>query len=347
MKHIAAIIISIFILAGLFWIFQKNDRLFAFFSKERQEEIISRDQNSAEEKIEAEENQKEKSISLEKIVFSTAQIQPIRKTGAGDLAVPNAHASLILDADSGVILHSYKGKERRQIASLTKLLTAVIVVEKISDLNEEVTIGEKAVFVEGTKIGCPRSGYCISERLKVGEKITANSLFKAMLMNSTNDAALALAEHISGSQEKFAELMNEKVKKLGLKDSHFCTPSGLEIDGREDECYSSAYDIARITAYSMKYDIIWETLRIPETEISSTDGKYVHKIMNTDRLLDQLPNCLGGKTGFTPLAGRSLITVVADSAGKRKIIMVVLDDPYRWQDVQTMASWAFQSYEWR
>ena len=97
----------------------------------------------------------------------------------------------------------------------------------------------------------------------------------------------------------------------------------------------------------MKYDIIWKILRVPETEIVSTDGKYIHQIMNTDRLLDQLPNCLGGKTGFTPLAGRSLITAVADLTNRRRIIMVVLDDPYRWQDVQTMANWVFKSYEWQ
>lgn len=344
MKHVAAIIISAFFLIGLFFIFQKNDN-FSNSSESEGHRKVS--QNIFEKEAAAAENTKEKSISLEEIVFPITQFQPIRKEGVKDLTIPNAHASLILDADSGTILHSYKGKERRQIASLTKLLTAVIVVENISNLDEEVIISENAVYIEGTKVGCPRSGYCIGERLKVGEKITVNSLLKAMLMNSANDAAVALAEHVSGSQEKFAEAMNEKAKKLGLNDSHFCTSSGLEIDGKEDECYSSAYDIARITAYSMRYDIIWKTLRFPEAEIISTDGKYSHQIMNTDRLLGQLPNCLGGKTGFTPLAGQSLITALTDPTGKHKIIIVVLDNPYRWQDVKTMADWSFQSYEWK
>jgi len=343
MKYFLSVIIGILILTGFFWFFREGNCFSAFFSQENQGDSIS---FISEKEVKGVKSQKEKSLSLESVAFPIAWVQPVKKSGSGDLAVPNAHASLILDVDSGTILHSYKGKERRQIASLTKLLTAVIAVEKVSNLNEEATISEEAVYAEGTKVGCPRSGYCVSERLKIGEKLSVKSLLKAMLMNSANDAAIALAEHISGSQEKFAELMNEKVRRMGLKDSHFCTPSGLEIDGRENECYSSAYDIARVAAYSMKYDIIWEILRLPETEIISTDGKYTHQIMNTDRLLEQLPNCLGGKTGFTPLAGRSLLTAASDLSGKHKIVIVVLDDPYRWQDVQMMASWAFSSYEW-
>lgn len=345
MKYFLSIIASVFILTVSFWSFRKDNCLSAFFNQKNQGDSVS--SIVLEKKVKGVESQKKKSISLQSVSFPITLVQPVRKKGTSDLIVPNAHASLILDADSGTVLHSYKSKERRQIASLTKLLTAIITIEKISNLNEKAAVSEKAVYTEGTKVGCPRSGYCVSERLKVGEELSVKSLLKAMLMNSANDAAIVLAEHISGSQEKFAELMNEKVKELGLKDSHFCTPSGLEIDGRENEGYSSAYDIARIAAYSMKYDTIWKILRIPETEIVSTNGEYIHQIMNTDRLLGQLPNCLGGKTGFTPLAGYSLITAVADPTGKHKIIMAVLDDPYRWQDVQTMADWAFQSYEWR
>ncbi len=341
--------ILFFVAAGLlfgfsfFSHFSWEDSFFSTFSKRenRENSIVS------VQEVRGAENQKKRSIALEKISFPIAWIQPVRKAEVSDLILPNAHASLILDADSKTVLHSYKGKERRQIASLTKMLTAIIVIEEISDLSESATVSEEAVYVEGTKIGCPRSGYCISERLKVGEKISVKSLLKAMLMNSANDAAIVLAEHISGSQKEFAELMNERAKKMGLKDSHFCTPSGLEIEGKESECYSSAYDIAQIAAYSMRYEIIWEILRLPEAEIFSVDGKYKHQIINTDLLLDQWPNCLGGKTGFTPLAGRSLITAVSSPNNKHKLIAVVLDDPYRWQDVKTMANWAFNSYEWK
>lgn len=282
-------------------------------------------------------------------IFPTSGYQPHRKDNAVDLAVPNAHSSLVIDADSGTILHYENGKERRQIASLTKMMTAVLVMENIKDLNEVVTIGEDEVYIEGTKVGCPRSGYCISQRLKVGEKISAESLLKAMLMNSANDAALALGKHMGGgSEQKFVAMMNEKAKNLGLTDTHFCTPSGLEIDGKESECYSSAYDIARIAAYALRYDKIWSIARLPNnTEVKSIDGKLTHTILNTDIILDQVPNCLGAKTGFTPLAGHSLLMVVADPSRKHKIVAVLLDDPYRWQDIRSMTDWAFRSYEWR
>lgn len=281
--------------------------------------------------------------------FPISGYLPYRKDGIPDLAIPNAHSSLIIDADSATILHYANGKERRQIASLTKMMTAVLVVENIDDLNELVTIDEEEVYIEGTKIGCPRSGYCISQRLKAGEKISAENLLKAMLMNSANDAATALGRHIGGgSVEKFVDMMNEKASDLGLGDTHFCTPSGLEKDGQESECYSSAYDIARIAAYATRYDKIWSIARLPSnTEIKSADGALTHTILNTDIILDQVPNCVGAKTGFTPLAGHSLLMVVADQTKKHKIVSVLLDDPYRWQDIRTMTDWAFRSYEWK
>jgi D-alanyl-D-alanine carboxypeptidase len=276
------------------------------------------------------------------------EYQPVRLAGIKDLVVPGAHASVIIDADTGTIMHYNDGRTQRQVASLTKLMTAVLVLEKIKNLDEEVTIDEEAVYAEGTKIGCPRTGYCISQRLKVGEKISARSLLQATLMNSANDAAIALGKHIALSQDAFADLMNKKAKDLGLADTHFCTPSGLELEGRESECYSSAYDIARIAAYSMRYDMIWKMFRLPNNStITSADGKITHTILNTDLALDQMPNVLGGKTGFTPLAGYSLLMAVSDPSTKHRIIAVVLDDNTRWLDIKTMISWTFDSYVWK
>lgn len=274
--------------------------------------------------------------------------QPIRKSGIADLKVPNAYASLILDVDSGTILHYSNGQERRQIASLTKVMTAILVMERVKDLNEVVTIDADAVYTIGTRVGCPTSGNCITQRLKVGEKISVLNLMKAMLMNSANDAAIALSKHVSGTEEKFVALMNEKAKAMDLKDTHFCSASGLEPDGREMECYSSAYDVARIGAYSMRFSLIWDIFRLPNnTEVQSADGSCTHTILNTDLLLNEIPQCLGGKTGFTPLAGKSLLLAASDESNKHRIIAVVLNDPYRWEDVKRMLNWAFQSYEWK
>lgn len=317
------------------------------------------------EKVQAETNEAEKSLSHgivegaetqkndesplpKKIEIFSSQYQSVRKENTVDLTLPGAHASVVIDADSGDILHYDKGRQQRQIASLTKLMTAVLVMEKIKNLNETVTIDEEAVYAEGTRIGCPRSGYCISQRLKENEKISARNLLQAMLMNSANDAAIALSKHISGSQESFAQLMNQKAKELGLSDTNFCTPSGLEIDGRESECYSSAYDIARIAAYSMRYDVIWEMFKMPNNSIvTSIDGKISHTILNTDLVIDQVPNLMGGKTGFTPLAGYSLLMGATDPTGKHRVVAVLLDDPTRWVDMKAALSWTFASYRWQ
>jgi D-alanyl-D-alanine carboxypeptidase len=273
---------------------------------------------------------------------------PVRKEGVKDLVIPNAHASIIIDADTGEVLHSHNEKNQRQIASLTKLMTAALVMEKVKNLDEKVIIDEESVYIEGTKIGCPRSGYCISQRLKVGEEISVKNLLQAMLMNSANDAAAALGKYVAGSQNSFAEIMNKKAKDLGLANTHFCTPSGLETEGRESECYSSAYDIARIAAFSLRYDTIWKMLRMPNNSIiESADRKISHTILNTDLVLDQIPNIIGAKTGFTPLAGHSLLMVVSDPGGKHRIVAVVLDDIYRWQDIKTMIDWTFNSYIWK
>ncbi len=286
-------------------------------------------------------------VKLKAQAVDFPKYEPIRNENVSDLVLPNAHAFAVIDADSGKLLAGNDPSQERQIASLTKMMTAILVMEKITDLDESVTIGEEEVYIEGTKIGCPRSGYCISPRLKVGEKISARNLLQAMLMNSANDAAVGLAKHMSGSQEVFADVMNMKAKQMGLSNTHFCTASGLEIDGRESECYSSAYDIGRIAAYSMRYDYIWKVFRQPSnTEISSIDGKVVHTILNTDLILNEVPNVIGGKTGFTPLAGYSLLMGATDPTGKHRIIAVLLDDPHRWQDIRTAINWTFKAYSW-
>ena len=255
-----------------------------------------------------------------------------------------ATSSVVIDVDTGTVLHYDNGRKKTPIASLTKMMTAIIVMEKLKNLDEPVTIDKEALMAEGTKVGCPRSGYCIDERLHEGEKITAKDLLMAMLLNSANDAAIALGKHIAGSQKEFAELMNEKAKELNLGDSNFCNPSGLD----EDNCYSSAYDLARIAAYSMRYDLIWKIMRMPEAQVSSCDGKYSHLLKNTDLLLEQMPNCLGGKTGFTYNAGKSLMMAAVDpQKGKHRIVAVILNDNNRWEDMVNLINWTFDNYEWK
>lgn len=278
---------------------------------------------------------------------AAAQFVPVRLDLSDNLAVPGAHAAAIVDAETGTLLFGSQEDERRQIASLTKLMTALVVVERVKDLDEPVTVDEEAVYSEGTRVGCPRSGYCIGNRLKPGERISVYSLLEAALMNSANDAAVALGKHIGGTQDGFAKIMNDRARELGLRNTHFCTPSGLEPDGRESECYSSAYDMARVAAEALGHDVLWKIMRQPDATIVSLDGTQSHDIFNTDALLGQMPTLIGTKTGFTPLAGYSLLAAAYDPSRKHRVVSIVLDDPYRWQDIQTMFAWTFRSYEWQ
>lgn len=271
---------------------------------------------------------------------------PIRKESYTDLKIWSG-SSVAIDVDSGTILHYEGGRKQTQIASLTKLMTATLVMENIKNLDEDVLITNEMLNIPGTVVGCPTSVFCNSNRMYVGEKISVRNLLKAMLLNSANDAATALGIHTAGSFDGFVKLMNDKAKSLGLKDTNFCTPSGLEIDGKENQCYSSAYDIARIAAYSFKYELIWDIMKIEEDKIYSSDNKTMHQLKNTDILLKEVPNCIGGKTGFTPLAGKSLLLATSDPTRKHRVIAVILNDENRWEDMKKLVNWVFNNYEWR
>ena len=278
---------------------------------------------------------------------ANSEFMPEMKPGSKDIKL-FAGSSVAIDADSGTLLHYDNGRKRAQIASLTKMMTATLAVENIKDLdNEVVTIPLEALHVDGTVVGCPTSVFCNGERLHAGEKVKAIDLLKVMLLNSANDSATALGIHIAGSADKFVDMMNAKAQSLGLQDTHFCTPSGLEIDGKEDQCYSSAYDIGRIAAASLKYSLIWDIMRTTDGTFTSIDGKYTHQMKNTDLLLGAIPNCLGGKTGFTPMAGKSLMLGSVDPAGKHRVISVILNDENRWDDMKKLTDWVFANYQWK
>ncbi len=296
--------------------------------------------------VEAKQEEKSANITFENLLVGQPDA-PQKKEDTGDFYT-KSKASIAIDAETGTILHYQNARERRSIASLTKVMTAIIALEEIEDLKKEiVTIDREALSQIGTRIGCPGSGRCVSTRLQPGEKISAWNLFQAMVMNSTNDAAVALGKHIAGSQKEFARLMNEKAKEMGLKDTHFCNPSGLDDDDNLGACYSTAYDIARISAYSLQYDEIWDTMKIKEKDVYSADGQIKHRLVNTDVLIEKMPNCLGGKTGFTYEAGKSLMTAAHHPTEKKaKVIGVVLDNHYRWEDMENLLNWSFRAYEW-
>ncbi len=322
----------------------KTERLAAFMPNNS--DLGEKRQLNLDEYNEEQNKENKEFMTFDQLVVSVPDA-PVKVPEAGDTYM-RARSAIAIDADAGTILHYQNGNRRMAIASLTKVMTAIVAIENIEDLNKEVvTIDEEIRFTDGTIVGCPRSGYCISNRLQIGEKISARSLLEAMLMNSANDAAVALGKHISGSQAEFAKLMNKKAREIGLSDSNFCNPSGLDEENKPGGCYSTAYDFARISAYALKYPLIWEIMKYETKDISSIDGTISHKIINTDLLLGQLPDVVGGKTGFTYEAGKSLMmTAHHPDDPSKKVIVVVLDDNYRWEDMKKMFTWVFQAYNW-
>lgn len=261
-----------------------------------------------------------------------------------NFALPNAHAAYIMDVTSGSVLYAHNEHQERQIASLTKIMTALLLMESGKSLDDIVVVDSESINRAGTTIGCGGSGSCNYNTLIPGEKVYLRDLLKAMLMNSANDAAVLIAKHVSGNEQEFVHHMNKRAEELGLENTHFCTPNGLEPDGRESGCYSSAADVSKMVQLTLEYPVIWNIMRMESQTFTSVDGTREHHIFNTNQLLGQYGRMIGAKTGFTPLAGYSLLSVGEEDG--HRVIAVLLNDPVRWEDIKTVFDWAFTSFRW-
>ena len=235
----------------------------------------------------------------------------------------SAKSVVLVHADTGQILYSQNADSQMLIASTTKIMTALVVLGNC-DPDEQVKILPEYANVEGS-----------SMYLKAGESYTVRDLLYGMLLVSGNDAATALACHCAGSISGFAELMNKKASELGLTNSSFRNPHGLDADGH----YSSASDLAVITCEAMKNELF---AKIVSTK-NYTVGEQTY--MNHNKLLWSCEGCLGVKTGYTMAAGRSLVSC-AERNGLR-LVCVTLSDPDDWDDHKALYDWAFSSYEYK
>lgn len=241
----------------------------------------------------------------------------------------DAKAAFIMDFESGAILYEKNADQKMQIASITKLMTAIIALEN-TNFDEIVTISNKAAITEGSKVWLLRD-----------EKITMKSLLYALLVKSGNDAAVAIAEHIAEDVPSFVTMMNEKAKKLGLTGTHFKNPIGFD----SLENYSTARDVALMGRYAFRNTFVRKAVQIQTMQVESADGNISHELKSTNKLLDSFLNVIGLKTGHTELAGLCFVSVIDNSHGD-KIITVVLNSPDRFQETKSLASWAFNSYTW-
>ncbi len=233
----------------------------------------------------------------------------------------SAKSAILYEPKTETILFSKDIHKTREIASTTKIMTAVVVLEN-SELDEIVTVPESCTGIEGTSL-----------YLKEGEKLSVSDLLYGMLLKSGNDAATTLAYYVGqGSVEDFVDMMNEKAEDLGLSGTHFKNPSGLPDDGH----YSTAYDMARLTAYAMENPGF--------CEIVSTKQKTVaeRQLSNHNKLLWLYNGANGVKTGFTKVAGRCLVSS-AERDGL-DLIAVTLSAPNDWNDHKTLFDYGFSNY---
>jgi len=264
----------------------------------------------------------------------TDNVLPIRnlKELSPDLEETAGIAVLFTKDRNGSILYQKNIDKRLPIASLTKLMTAMIVIDKYP-LEKEIIVSQEDVWTEGE-----------SGRLSPGEKTSIKNLLYLSLLVSSNDAASTLARVIG--EKKFVELMNEKVKEIGLLNTHFANSHGLD----DKENFSTAKDLAILTQYSLvNYPSLWEILKIEEIDLFSQDhlGRQIlHHVRNTNKLLSE-PYVLGGKTGYTQEAKDTMI-LVSKAPGKVEgnIVLVILGVDNRIQRTKTLYDWILKAWRW-
>ena len=233
----------------------------------------------------------------------------------------SASSAILMEAESGRVLYEQNAHEERLIASITKLMTALVALESGHDLEETVTVGEACTRAEGSSL-----------YLRPGEEISLKGLLYGVMLRSGNDAALAVAEHCGGSVEEFVGRMNEKAAQLGMVNSHFANPNGLNAEGH----YSSAYDMALLARACLENEALAE---IAATKSATVDGRV---LTNHNKLLWQYEGCIGLKTGYTEKAGRTLVS--AARRGGMTLIAVTLNDPDDWRDHTALLDYGFSTY---
>lgn len=232
----------------------------------------------------------------------------------------SAVSAVLMEQESGEVLYSHNADKPLPIASITKIMTGLLAAE-CCDPEEEIVIRPEWLRVEGSNMG-----------LRPGECCRAEDLLYGLMLESGNDAAMALACHMAGDIQTFAEWMNRRAVELGMTDTHFCNPHGLTQEGH----YSTARDMGILTCAAMKNP------RFAAVVGSKTAQAGGHQLRNHNKLLWNYPDALGVKTGYTDAAGRTLV-----SCARREdltLVCVTLNDPADWKDHTALLDWGFSAY---
>ena len=233
----------------------------------------------------------------------------------------SARSAIIIEAKYGTVLYEKNAHTKATMASTTKIMTAVCAIEE-GDMDKKIRVHDSAVGVEGSSMYLTR-----------GEELTLRELVYGLMLNSGNDAAVAIACAVSGSVDEFAKLMNAKAAEIGAKNTQFKNPNGLDEEGH----YTTAYDLAKITAYAMKNEEFKKIVSTYQTTVSGPEGKRY--LTNHNKLLKMMDGCTGVKTGFTKKSGRCLVS--ACERDGIEVVSVTLNAPDDWNDHMAMTDYAY------
>ena len=236
----------------------------------------------------------------------------------------SAQASVVIEADSGRVIYGNNKDEKLSMASTTKIMTSLLALENC-ELDIEFRVTDEMVQVEGTSMG-----------LVGGDTVTMRAIVYGMLLQSGNDAANVAAYMMAGSIEEFSKLMNERADKIGMKNTNFVTPSGLDAD----EHYSTAYDMALLGAEAIKNSDFAEICSSKSASVSYGNPAYSRKLNNHNKFLSQYDGAFGIKTGFTKKSGRCLVTAVERDGVT--LVAVTLNAPDDWNDHAKLYDYAFE-----
>jgi D-alanyl-D-alanine carboxypeptidase (penicillin-binding protein 5/6) len=257
------------------------------------------------------------------VVLAAIALWPI-KASADAVPSVSAKAAIVVSVDDGCVVYAKNEHDRLPIASTTKIMTSLLTLEAAAVNNRVITVTPEMVRVEGSSMG-----------LRAGDKLTLYDLAVGMLMVSGNDAANTAALSIGGTIENFAAMMNAKAASLGMKDTHYVTPSGLD----DNEHYSSAYDLALLTRAALQNTQFANIVRQKSIQIHFLSPNVTHSYGNHNKLLSFYQYCTGVKTGFTKKSGRCLVSS-AEKDGVR-LIAVTLNDPNDWEDHKKLLDYGF------
>ena len=238
--------------------------------------------------------------------FLIAATMTPRAVGVSGMAMTSARAMATVEVTSGRLLYSKNADARVPMASTTKIVTAITVLEHVDDIDTVVAVHPRAIGIEGTSIYIQR-----------GEKLTVRELLLGLMLRSGNDCASALAWHVGGSIEKFAAMMNDVSRKAGARNSNWVNPHGLDAEGH----LTTAHDLALISAYAMRNPTFAEIVATKEARITGVDMPRV--LLNKNRLLRSNEDIVGVKTGFTSKAGRCFVGALNDNG--MTVVCVVLN----------------------